>query len=480
MSLYVQYRPKSFTDMVWQRHVMDILIAQAKQNQLWHGYILYWPRGTGKTSTARILAKIANCTTFTADWQPDLLHDPAAKLIDTNATIDFVEIDAASHTGVDNIRDEIIDKVAYAPAHLKKKVYVIDEVHMLSKGAFNALLKIMEEPPEYIMFILATTELHKVPETILSRCQVFNFKQLSIDEIAWRLDYIAKSEKIDADPAALRLIAKLSWGAMRDAIKYLEQISILWAVNEDNVAKFLWVVNDRLLADGIEFLRANNINAWIAFLDTLVKQGVDLQNFAKELLVRLDEHFLENPALYSSFAGMIEEIIANAKRYPHPLLIWKATSRKWFGGKPSDLAAQSIPAVKQEQIPITPATPTPAVWTTQEPVQTVLQSPQGPVATETPIVENKITTATPEHIIEALVAGSSNPFAKSILKQSVIIQEIDHDAIWAVVINEQSYHTISKPELSHELEKILQKAFGFPGQIKRTYMSKEERLLKSI
>jgi DNA polymerase III subunit gamma/tau len=476
MSLYLQYRPKSFTDMVWQRHVMDILIAQAKQNQLWHGYILYWPRGTGKTSTARILAKIANCTTFTADWQPDLFNDPAAKLIDSNSTIDFVEIDAASHTGVDNIRDEIIDKVAYAPAHLKKKVYVIDEVHMLSKGAFNALLKIMEEPPEYIMFILATTELHKVPETILSRCQVFNFKQLSIDEISWRLDYIAKSEKIDADPAALRLIAKLSWGAMRDAIKYLEQISILWPVTEDNVAKFLGVVNDRLLNDWIELLRNNDINARIVFLDSLVQQGVDLQNFAKELLVRLDEHFIENPSLYSSFAGMIEEIIANAKWYPHPLLIRKATSRKWFGEKPSE----SIPVVKQQPISTPPATQTPPVWTIQEPVQTVIQSPQEPIPTETPIVENTITAATPEQIIEALVAGSSNPFAKSILKQSVIIQEVTAETIWAIVINEQSYHTISKAELSHDLEKILQKAFGFSGNIKRAYMSKEERLLKSI
>jgi len=137
-----------------------------------------------------------NCTTFTADGQPDLLNDPAARLIDENKTLDFVEIDAASHTGVDNIREEIIDKALYPPAHLKKKVYVIDEVHMLSKGAFNALLKIMEEPPSYLIFILATTELHKVPDTIISRCQVFNFKQLTIDEITGRLQYIASAEHI--------------------------------------------------------------------------------------------------------------------------------------------------------------------------------------------------------------------------------------------------------------------------------------------
>lgn len=476
MSLYLQYRPKSFTDMIGQRHVMDILIAQAKQNQLWHGYILFWPRGTGKTSTARILAKIANCTTFTADWQPDLLNDPAAKLIDTNGTIDFVEIDAASHTWVDNIRDEIIDKVAYPPAHLKKKVYVIDEVHMLSKGAFNALLKIMEEPPSYIMFILATTELHKVPETILSRCQVFNFKQLSIDEIAGRLEYIASNEKMDVESAALRLIAKLSWGAMRDAIKYLEQISILGPVTEDNVAKFLGVVNDRLLNDWIELLRNNDIHAWTVFLETLVKQGVDLQNFAKELLVRLDEHFLEDPVVYSSFAGMIEEIIASAKWYPHPLLIRKATSRKWFGDKSGETTTPPKPAVNTAPAPVEPTTPVHHTAPKQETTESVAAT----TPTEAPTIESTITTTSPEQIIEALVAWSSNPFAKSILKQSVIIQEITPETIWAVVINEQSYHTISKAELSHELEKILQKAFGFTGHIKRVYMSKEERLLKSI
>ncbi len=151
-----------------------------------------------------------NCTTFTADGQPDLLNDPAARLIDENKTLDFVEIDAASHTSVDNIREEIIDKALYPPAHLKKKVYVIDEVHMLSKSAFNALLKIMEEPPSYLIFILATTELHKVPDTIISRCQVFNFKQLTIDEITGRLQHIAAAEHITYQEQALRLIAKLS------------------------------------------------------------------------------------------------------------------------------------------------------------------------------------------------------------------------------------------------------------------------------
>ena len=233
MSLYLKYRPRTFTDLVGQHHITDILLAQAQNEKFSHNYLLYGPRGTGKTSTARLLAKTVNATT------DDLTTDPAAQLIDKGQTLDFVEIDAASHTGVDNIREEIIDKALYPPTHLKKKVYVIDEVHMLSKGAFNALLKIMEEPPSYLLFVLATTEINKVPDTIVSRCQVFNFKRISLDNITKRLIYIAEQEKIEYEPEGLRLLAKLSSGALRDAIKYLEQVSMLGKVTADNVTQFL-------------------------------------------------------------------------------------------------------------------------------------------------------------------------------------------------------------------------------------------------
>lgn len=426
-----------------------------------------------------------NCTTFTADGQPDLLNDPAALLIDENKTLDFVEIDAASHTWVDNIREEIIDKALYPPAHLKKKVYVIDEVHMLSKGAFNALLKIMEEPPSYLIFILATTELHKVPDTIISRCQVFNFKHLTLDEITWRLAHIATQEKIAYQESALRLIAKLSSGALRDAIKYLEQISILGEVTEENVAMFLWVVSDRLLEQAMELLQGNDPHAWIAFLDSMVQQWVDLQNFAKEILIWLDEHFLDQPARYAQLANMMRSIIAEAKRYPHPLLIWKAKTRVRFSGEsePQPKAVTQAPTVQAPKT-VAPTTPVPENKTAPTPVEEV-PTAQASTIQETPEAKSPETpkstsNLSPEIVIETLLAGTKNPMLKATLKQNVIIQEVTEFTIGAIVINEQFYHTISKPEISHDLEKTLLNQLGFKGQLKRTYMTKEERLLRQM
>jgi DNA polymerase-3 subunit gamma/tau len=203
MSLANKYRPKSFQDVIGQSHIIDILQAKiAKHNNNSHNYIFYGPRGTGKTSTARLFAKAINAISVDKNGNPSQ-NDPNVIAIDTGTTLDYVEIDAASHTGVDNIREEILAKVPYPPTMLKKKVYVIDEVHMLSTGAFNALLKTIEEPKDYVVFILATTEIHKVPDTIISRCQVFNFKKVSESEIINHLAHIAEQEHIPYEREAL-------------------------------------------------------------------------------------------------------------------------------------------------------------------------------------------------------------------------------------------------------------------------------------
>lgn len=219
-ALYRKYRPQTFDDMVGQMAVTQTLKTQLQSGKLSHAYLFTGSRGTGKTTSAKILAKAVNCENL-QDGNPCNCCK-ACRAIDSGSCMDVLEIDAASNNGVDNVRD-LRDDAIYTPSQVKMRVYIIDEVHMLSISAFNALLKIIEEPPEHLLFILATTELHKVPATILSRCQRFSFRRISQEDIAARLQYVAYQEKIDLDDGAARILARLADGAMRDGLSLLDQ-----------------------------------------------------------------------------------------------------------------------------------------------------------------------------------------------------------------------------------------------------------------
>ncbi len=219
-ALYRKYRPQTFDDVVGQNAVTQTLKTQLSTGKLSHAYLFTGSRGTGKTSSAKILAKAVNCEN-PQDGNPCNCC-ASCRAIDAGACMDVLEIDAASNNGVDNVRD-LRDDAVYTPSQVKMRVYIIDEVHMLSLSAFNALLKIIEEPPEHLLFILATTELHKVPATILSRCQRFSFRRISQEDIAARLQYVAYQENIDMDESAARILARLADGGMRDGLSLLDQ-----------------------------------------------------------------------------------------------------------------------------------------------------------------------------------------------------------------------------------------------------------------
>ncbi|MBT5517160.1 DNA polymerase III subunit gamma/tau [Candidatus Peregrinibacteria bacterium] len=280
-ALYRKYRPQSFEELVGQGPVRETLMQALKQRKMVHAYLFSGPRGTGKTSTARLIARAIQCEKLSEAGQPCEKCD-VCKLNLAGDLIDLVEVDAASNRGIDEIRD-LREKIRFAPTHANSKVYIIDEVHMLTKEAFNALLKSLEEPPENVYFILATTEIHKIPETILSRCQRYDFRRITEREIVDRLKHIASKENIAADLGALELLAKHADGGMRDAISLLEQFSTS-EVTEELVRERLGLSHHQAGDELYGALGSCDTQKALAVVDSLHKDGYDLQQFTTGFL----------------------------------------------------------------------------------------------------------------------------------------------------------------------------------------------------
>lgn len=290
MSLYLKYRPQDFKTIVGQDHIVTSIANAIKHDSFAHAYLFCGPRGTGKTSLARIIAKSLNCLNRESNVDPCNACNNCKAILDSHL-VDLIEIDAASNRGIDEIR-ELREKILFAPSQGKAKVYIIDEVHMLTKEAFNALLKTLEEPPAHAFFVLATTEAHKIPETIVSRCQQFNFKRIALEHIQNRLLEIAKSEKVQAEPDAIALIARKSNGGLRDAIGLFEQMIIDGAVIYQEVLDHLGVAghqNLERLSQAIE--NKNPLNA-LELVEQLNNQGHSLNQFCAEYISHLREQML--------------------------------------------------------------------------------------------------------------------------------------------------------------------------------------------
>lgn len=293
IALYQKYRPRTFADIVGQHHVKTTLQNELQADAVSHAYLFSGPRGVGKTTTARLLAHALNVER-TAEGEPELESDLSKEILAGRA-MDIIEIDAASHTGVDHVREHIIEHARVAPAQLPKKVFIIDEVHMLSTSAFNALLKTLEEPPSHVVFILATTELHKVPATIISRCERFQFKRIGIDDLVGRLQQLCASEGVKVDEDVIHAIAKRADGALRDAESALGQVLSLGQdhITADIAALVLPKTKSDAVLDLWEDIVEKRAAAAIGRIAQLVDDGVQLREFTADTI-----EFLRGVLLY--------------------------------------------------------------------------------------------------------------------------------------------------------------------------------------
>lgn len=351
-AIYRRYRPSTFKEVSGQEHVVRTIQNQYNNQSIAHAYLFTGPRGVGKTTIARLLAKLVNCKD-PKENEPCNACESCTQIISGQA-LDIYEIDAASHTDVENVRENIIKSVRFAPNQLKKKVFIIDEVHMLSASAFNALLKTIEEPPDHVLFVLATTEIHKVPDTIISRCQRFDFRKIAPRELLARLNRIVKDEGVRVDEDVLLEVARLSEGCARDAESLLGQILALGEkeIKMKEARLVLPMTQWSLVEDFAAILEARDAAKAIEKLNTYLEQGVDLQNFVSDIIRFFRDKLLlavarfEDSRFYEDVVGGLLEAGRSIRnehipQLPVELAIVRVCTKHSFQKREVDLARAS-------------------------------------------------------------------------------------------------------------------------------------------
>lgn len=375
-TLYRKYRPQRFADLLGQNHVAQTLRNEVERKQLGQAYLFSGPRGIGKTSSARILAKAVNCKN-PKKGEPDNTCE-ACKSIDENRALDVLEIDAASYTGVDNIRD-VIEHSRFTPSALTYKVFIVDEVHMLSAAAFNALLKTLEEPPSHVLFILATTELHKVPETILSRCQRFDFRRLSDADLGKRLRWIAQQEERGVDDEVIDAVVRVADGSSRDAESILGQLFALGGkkITRAEADLVLPRSNQAAVDTLVAALLANDQIAALQLVQDNADQGTDLEAFRNDIIRRLRDCLLHRvtPAQQTGLPAMLREALPTAtpQRLVHMLDVFLDV-QKYVSVAPMPQLPLELAVVESTTGSLTASTP----------------QPPPPVAKETPVAKTEV------------------------------------------------------------------------------------------
>lgn len=382
MSLYRTYRPKEFTDVSGQEHVVTTLKQAIASDKLAHAYLFAGSRGTGKTSVARILAK----TVMTQGIEDEVIKKQVTKGVEDGSIVDLLEIDAASNRGIDDVRD-LIEKIQFSPVVASAKVYIIDEVHMLTKEAFNALLKTLEEPPEYAYFILATTELNKIPVTIQSRCQCFPFRHIKETDIIKRLEYIASEENIEVEPEALQAIAHHSDGGLRDAISLLDQLRSLPSITTKDVHDRIGTTGHEFVESVVAALASGNKAAIVDQVRLVEEAGVPMDVFARHLLAEVRKTLhqqitdKQNVSNTMQLAGGLLQAIKDIRNAPVPGLVLEAALIQLSTPSPENESAPPPPppAKKPEPVVEAPApSPEPAPKEEATPATEPTPAPSAP------------------------------------------------------------------------------------------------------